>query len=300
MSDRLRGKHFSGLKFEEGTKPFEGGTTLRRCVFSDCDFSGCDLRALDAMHCRFERVSFEGANLGGFQSGGNRYIDCSFTKARLRGADLGAPWPDRFASCRFVEASLVDTGLHDSQFDDCTFNRCIYKGASRQWTEVSLERCAFIGTLDSLTFGSWEYGASEHPLRLRVFGGLRRNAMSEVDFSNAVVWGCSFIGGLDLATAHLPRDGRHAYYRQWPTRVDRVLDATVSGAKEVRQGFLDVFLHLGALDWQGDYISPDWTRGDLIVRTEQEQFIVSHDWIRETAPAAASLIIERLGTPDRQ
>lgn len=296
---KLKRLELSGLDFTAVRKPFaETGASLRRCRVTDCDFTGCNLTGLDVAHSSLERVTLKGANLTGLSGGGNTFIGCDWSEARLKGANLGAPWPDRFAGCTFRRTRFENTLFADSKFDDCVFDDCIYAGEGQLITEASFERCVFRGKLDDVTFGTWEYSREEYPIRLKLFGDLRSNKMLDVDFSEAVLWGVSFIGGVDLSTVCLPTDGRHRYYRRWPERVQATLDAAATADEEVREGLTDAFLWLKSLGWQGQ-LQPDRRVEDLYASREQQQHIVNVDWLEETAGAqAAAFILDHLGPPD--
>ncbi len=296
---KLKRLELSGLDFTGVRKPFAGaGTSLRRCRVTNCDFTGCNLSGLDVMHSRFERVTFERANLTGLSGGGNTYIGCDWSETRLKGANLGAPWPDRFVGCSFRRTRFESTLFADSKFDDCVFDDCIYAGEGQLITEASFERCVFRGKLDDITFGTWEYSREEYPMRLKLLGGLRTNRMLDVDFSEAVLWGVSFIGGVDLSTARLPADGRHRYYRRWPERVQATLSAAAMTDVEIREGVISALLWLKSLGWQGQ-LQSDRQVEDFDASPEQQQHIVNVDWLQEAAGArAATFILENLGPPD--
>lgn len=297
---KLRRLELSGLDFTTAKKPFaDAGTSMHRCRVTDCDFSGCNLTGLDVMHSRFERVAFGRTNLSRLSGGGNTFAECDFEAALLRGADIGAPWPDTFLRSTFRHTRFENTLLADSKFDECVFDGCVYTGQSQLITEASFERCIFRGKLDDITFGTWEYSREEYSIRLKLLGGLRTNRMLEVDFSEAILWGVSFIGGVDLSTVRLPNDGRHLYYRCWPERVQATLVAAAAAGEEIREGFISALLWIKSLGWHGEYIQSDWTAEDLYTTSEQEQHIVNIDWLEETAGArAAAFILEHLGPPD--
>ncbi|MER5327174.1 pentapeptide repeat-containing protein [Streptosporangium roseum] len=83
-------------------------TTVTRQVFD-----GRDLTSLQAMHLRFERCSFSGADFRHATLDGCSFLLCDLRGADLRGASLrGVSW----AGCDLRDADLRDADLTSGRF----------------------------------------------------------------------------------------------------------------------------------------------------------------------------------------
>jgi uncharacterized protein YjbI with pentapeptide repeats len=82
----------------------------------DCDFSGADLKGADLRACRFERCSFRGADLSGSDLRISSFDRCLFEGASLRGARLRR----RPKALGFLKTGPDQTGLalSDAQRSD--------------------------------------------------------------------------------------------------------------------------------------------------------------------------------------
>ena len=177
-----------------------GKTLLERIHLERVDLSNCDIRestwrefgfrevrfngakAMDAVFAsgNADRISMVGADLrnthwGTSGSLGPVIYEADFRKSDLRGSSYGHPV---FRHCRFADANLKDVDFHGSGFEECTFE----------------------GSLEGVWFHGWYDDVSEEVRKAR-------NAMRNVDFSEAELRFCSFTDGIDLTSCVFPEEG---------------------------------------------------------------------------------------------
>lgn len=219
---RLAGETFSGVSLERADLRH---AWIEECVFRDVCFDRADLSYATDHGSLFERCSFKSTNFERAMFGhrGTRLIDCSFIRARFRGADFIRPEFDR---CEFV-CNFKNIDFNASSFVDCRFE----------------------GKLQDV----WFHGGFGLPDFEDDFGKPRKNEMKNVDFSAAELRQMTYSDDCDLSTVVLPAKGRYRRYDRWRQRLERAVERIQSwkGNDEKRaRDFVEVALiHARTQPW---------------------------------------------------
>lgn len=171
---RLQGADLSGAEI--------GCLVMENCVFKDCLFDKATFSIFNERSCRFQNISFRGAD---FNSTGiglhcSTYEHVDFSNSDLRGASFYSP---QFIDCLFINTKLTHVDFSASNFINCVFG----------------------GKLKSVWFNRYY----RFPKDEERFGKAPVNEMKNIDFTSASLWDVMFTGGLDLSTIKLPSDGKH-------------------------------------------------------------------------------------------
>jgi hypothetical protein len=149
-----------------------------------------------------------------FTDRANLYHDCRFVRTNLNEATLG------FEGSQFIDCTFERSLSRKTAFVRPVFVRCMFAGNLRDvdFEASSFSECKFAGRIE----GGWFRNGYQHPALNNEFGTPAPNPMKRVDFRDAVLWGVSFSGNLDLSSVILPAD--HIFVDGWPERVRRVAE----------------------------------------------------------------------------
>lgn len=208
------------LRFERS--PQLRGVSINRADLTEADFDGARLE-----RCQFDDVVFDRASLTAATEHGNQFTRCSFTGTNLNEAILGYRG-SKFDSCIFRRAKFRKTLFVRSEFTKCTFDSCSLDGCD--FNGSSFDECTFIGTLK----GVWFRGSFALKSDCEKYGTPRLNTMRSVSFENAKLSGVTFSDDCDLSTVIPPKDGRHALFNRWPSRLEWVLQSARTWPENLR------------------------------------------------------------------
>lgn len=165
----------------------------------------------------------------------NTFEACTFVRADLRGSSIGY-LGSLYQGCNFDWARLAG-----ASFIRPRFVRCSFKGHFREvdFGASSFRDCKFSGRLE----GGWFRNGFQHPELTKEFGKAEINRMDGVDFTDAVLWGVSFSGDVDLSNVKLPADGQHVLFKDWPASFERVRRTSTreTAIQSALEGFVEIF-----------------------------------------------------------
>jgi uncharacterized protein YjbI with pentapeptide repeats len=172
---------------------------------------------------RCERVDFSGCRFEPFHALNAAFVECDFSRARLKNASMGIEFRERagwsrqvlYRDCRFDQADMrALPHIGNARFERCSFRETRMEGWRADRAEFI--DCVFAGRMYDCRFAGrpWtdEDGAT----------GRERNEFSGNDFREAELAAVAFVYGIDLTAQLLPEGDRYLLLDRPVERLDRV------------------------------------------------------------------------------
>jgi hypothetical protein len=180
-------------------------------------FQGGDHVAFDG--ALVERVDFSRRRFEYLATAGSTFIDCDFTRVRIRSGFLDASRTSRFIGCRFdgLQPGALLWGV--SRFEHCSFENVRWKG----WQPDAAEfvECRFSGRFDGVVWSGVPVPPFNTPDRLIPWR--TRNEFRGNDFSRADLRFPEFRNGLDVLANTWPSGPSYLLLDRLPERIERAL-----------------------------------------------------------------------------
>ena len=150
----------------------------------------------------FEGVEFAGDAWDQWMAIGCRFVDCTFGGLRVRNGEPafgGGSRQSQYVRCNFDGANLRHFAPGLARFEQCSFHRVIISDCHS--FNAEFVECAFSGRIrDTVFWGhDWAFQVS------------RQNEFVRNDFSQCVLDGVSFRGGISVREQRLPEADKYLY-----------------------------------------------------------------------------------------
>lgn len=155
-------------------------------IMYSTNFSNVRLWACSMKNCNIEKTNLSGSLLGSrLKKNSGTYQGVVFKNSNFKNTAYSFPL---FNNCSFIDCALDDVNFDGSRFENCIFKGKLYSPIFRGFT-TKYEKRFF-----------WERSINPYDFP---------NKMINVDFSDAQLYGVSFIDGVDISTCKLPKQGEY-------------------------------------------------------------------------------------------
>lgn len=202
---------FNGIPMEE-TEP---APFVKCAKWKSFDFTASKLKHLRLTECELSDCLFDRCQLEDFRVWATAFRECSFTRASLRGAVLGAVENGKrnvYSGVDFSGADLRRTVYTAAVFERCNFRHSKLEGID--FGTSTFRDCVFEGELRDVIFYQRGFKGESFP----------PNEMLNVDFSQAKLHDVGF-RGLTLDQVKLPDDSGHIVIRNVAATLNRLIGA---------------------------------------------------------------------------
>jgi uncharacterized protein YjbI with pentapeptide repeats len=200
---------FNGIPIEE----IESAPFVKCAKWKSFDFTASKLKHLRLTECELSDCLFDGCQLEDLRVWATTFRECSFTRANLRGAVLGAVENGKrnvYSGVDFSGADLRRTVYTAAAFERCNFRYSKLEGID--FGTSTFRDCVFEGELRDVVFYRRGFKGESFP----------PNEMLNVDFSQAKLHDVGF-RGLTLEQVKLPDDSDHILIRNVTVTLNRLI-----------------------------------------------------------------------------
>jgi len=190
---------------------------IHNAKWQNLDFTGSKMNGVRLIGCELNNCIFERCQLRDLRVWATTFTGCSFKKANLREAALGAVdvQSDKrniYSQVDFSEADLRGTAYKAAAFEGCVFRNAKIEGID--FDSSTFSDCVFEGELRDVLFYRRGFEGEAFP----------ENEMINVDFSRAKLRDVGF-RGLSMERVKLPEDADHIMIKNVPATLDKLIAA---------------------------------------------------------------------------